>query len=818
MKVKEIIGDGSEWMPGKDYGVSAPVVSVLLPTFRRAKNGLFEKAVQSVLNQDFQKWELIIIDDASTDGTADLIAYFMEIDSRISCIRHRNNVGLPAISEYEGFMKAQGRYIAFIFDDNEWAKDYLSRTISFMVRNRAKAAYGHMHCYYGSGDNDYMDLGITSIERGLHSLYAANYIPNGAVIVDNEVFYDPHVGLYDPHVAMTRLCDWSLWKRLIRHYEFFETGIYAGTERGVSQKDSLGNTYKMSPWVTAERENEVSFGELTPSNFGEVDINQVSTLSTTLFREATSLFYQDFRNKSWYREEKDDSSQRESPRLRILVLATCYDATIPLSFGRIDTCSPNHIIKFGVGDVPANEVAQADVVILVRNAVALEKYKKLCKVLHIPCYFYTDDNFIVLSQDNRRDSDLKQLRLALDVPRTNQFAGILASTPKLGEYFIKEGLHSKAFILEPSIDEMNIHNASLEKHSEVKTLAYMGGTFRDRMFCSTVMPAVIALAQTQPLRIICPSRVNVDLYRDVKNLEMVSMDFTLSLDLALMRYEKYSPCILIHCGPEQKNDQYKNENALINAVQLGAVLVASNIPPYSNKMADKQIYVTAENSQQDWFEVLRDLLTDEQKRIEIYHDAKDYCLQRYHYRNAVQAMTDAFSDLRPAKSFEVIERLNGAVFDILHTKTMENVNVEPSLPTRSLTEVPLAFTGDIAGSRSWKIKCQAEVFSELGICFASYGTVKGTVRIGIWCEEGQLREAVLDMEDYVHDNWTYISFLPIENAAGQVYTVKMEFDYEKCSAYMGVFEDATKRTLLYRITNRLKHPITVTDLLFADCR
>lgn len=818
MKVKDIIGDGSEWMPGKDYGVSEPVVSILMPAFCRAKCGLFEKTVQSVLNQDFQKWELIIIDDASTDGTADLIEYFMKIDSRISCIRHRNNVGLPAISEYEGVTKAQGQYIAFIFDDNEWERDYLSRTISFMVRNRAKAAYGYMRSYYGTDEEEYLDLGISSSGKGINTLYATNHIPNGAVILDKEVLYDPHVGLYDPHVAMARVCDWGLWKRVVRYYEFFETGIYAGTEKGASRKDSLGNIYKMNPWVTAERENEVCFEQLTPPNFGEVEINQVSSLSTTLFREATSSFYQYFRGKSWYREEKMASPERESLRLRVLVLATSYDATIPLSFGRIATCSPNHIIKFGVGDIPVSEVAQADAVILVRNAVALEKYKKLCKALHIPCYFYIDDNFIVLSKENKRDAYLKQTRLALEAPRTNQFAGIFTSTVELSSYFLKEGLNAKVFTLEPSIGTESIPMISEKKSEEVKTLAYLGGIFRDRTFYNVVMPAVITLAQTQPLRIICPSRININLYCDIANLEFITIDYSLSLDLTLMRYKKYSPCILIHCGPEQKNNQYKTENALINAVQLGAVLVASNVPPYSNKMAEKQIYVTAENSQQDWFEVLQNLMTDEQKCIDTYHDAKDYCLQRYNYRNAVQVMTDAFSDLKPASSFEVIQRLNGVVFDILYTKTMDNVNVESSLPTRSLTEVPLAFTGDIAESRSWKIKCQAEVFSELGICFASYGTVKGTVRIGIWCEEGQLREAVLDMEDYVHDNWTYISFPPIEGAAGQVYTVKMKFDYEKCSAYMGVFEDATKRTLLYRITNRLKHPITVTDLLFADCR
>ena len=102
MKVKEILQDNSEWLKNRDYENQKPVVSVLLPTFKRAKDGYFEKAVQSVLNQMFNDLELIIIDDASTDGTKDLIEYFMKIDSRVHCIKHKQNIGLPAISEYEG--------------------------------------------------------------------------------------------------------------------------------------------------------------------------------------------------------------------------------------------------------------------------------------------------------------------------------------------------------------------------------------------------------------------------------------------------------------------------------------------------------------------------------------------------------------------------------------------------------------------------------------------------------------------------------------------------------------------------------------------
>ena len=78
-----------------------PEISVILPTFRRGDNGLFQKCVDSLLNQTFKNFELIIIDDASTDSTAEHIRSYMAKDPRVAVIRHQRNIGLPAVSEIE---------------------------------------------------------------------------------------------------------------------------------------------------------------------------------------------------------------------------------------------------------------------------------------------------------------------------------------------------------------------------------------------------------------------------------------------------------------------------------------------------------------------------------------------------------------------------------------------------------------------------------------------------------------------------------------------------------------------------------------------
>lgn len=820
MKVGEILDGCSEWSCAEGYEALRPMVSVLLPTFRRAKSGLFETAVQSVLDQDFQNWELIIIDDGSTDGTADLIAHFMRNDRRISCIRHRYNIGLPAISEYEGYEKVRGEYIAFIFDDNKWERDYLSKTMNYMVRKNAKAAYGRVRSYYGSEAEAFVELGASTNGLGIHMLPVTNFIANGGVILAKEVVET--VGFYDPHIALTRLCDWHYWKRIVRKYEFHETGILAGIETGVMQKDSLGNSYQMSSWMAAEREAMVCDWELIPVNFRNIEINCVNKNSTQLFSEWVCLTYSNFWEKKWYQLEETVTVERSRNfPLRILVLAASYDASMDLSFLHLNNTFPMFIFKFGSAQTPLNEVAQADAVVLVRSMIFLENYRKICEKLEIPCYLYIDDNFIELAKENKKDAALQLYRAALEKDYGYKYKGIIVSTVALKNYLIERGINRNVFCLEPYGGEICPSDTAQIADIEGITLAYMGGPHRDLIFVNDVMPAVARLSQDMRIQILTPSRINLSNYSEIKNLDIVQIPYTLSLDFALMQYSKFNPKILLHCGPKILNNQYKTRNALLNATRMGAVLVASDVLPYRNDEQTGISWLCAENTVQQWYEILDNLIRDKDKQRDVFDHALHYCQMKYSKENAVQVLQQIFCDIHPAGYAEITQRLNDAMLDTLYVKTMEQNPVTAggsSKPSRSLTEVPLSFTGGIPERKSYQIRCKTETFSELGLCFSAYGEAKGRARIKISCKEGQLREFVLDLEEYVHDNWTYFSFDPILNARNQIYKIVLEFEYDADSAFVGVFEDATKRSFLYRLTNKLGHPIPVTDLLFADCR
>jgi len=93
-----------------------PKVSVIIPTRNRAN--LLSRAIKSVLNQTFRNFELIIVDDESTDNTKKVVKNFQKKDSRIKYIFLKNHKGV-ARARNTGIKNSKGEYIAFLDDDEK---------------------------------------------------------------------------------------------------------------------------------------------------------------------------------------------------------------------------------------------------------------------------------------------------------------------------------------------------------------------------------------------------------------------------------------------------------------------------------------------------------------------------------------------------------------------------------------------------------------------------------------------------------------------------------------------------------------------------
>ena len=108
------------------------LVSVITPSYNSAS--FIEESISSVIQQTYNNWELIIVDDASTDHSRDIINRMAKQDKRILPIFLSSNSG-SAIARNTAINNSKGRYIAFLDADDIWRREKLEKQIAFMREN-----------------------------------------------------------------------------------------------------------------------------------------------------------------------------------------------------------------------------------------------------------------------------------------------------------------------------------------------------------------------------------------------------------------------------------------------------------------------------------------------------------------------------------------------------------------------------------------------------------------------------------------------------------------------------------------------------------
>jgi len=126
------------------------LVSVIMPSYNTAR--YIGQSIQSVIDQTYQNWELIIVDDCSTDNTDDVVSLYN--DDRIKYLKNKNNYG-AAISRNKALREAKGRWIAFLDSDDLWMPEKLEKQIRYMKINN----YSFSYTCYSEIDEQGHDLG-----------------------------------------------------------------------------------------------------------------------------------------------------------------------------------------------------------------------------------------------------------------------------------------------------------------------------------------------------------------------------------------------------------------------------------------------------------------------------------------------------------------------------------------------------------------------------------------------------------------------------------------------------------------------------------
>ncbi len=191
------------------------LISVIIPTFNRAS--YLPKAVESVISQTYKKWELIIVDDCSTDDSYFSVLPFMK-DKRISYYTLKRDSGSFGVSYARNFGigKSRGEFLAFLDSDDYWLPEKLEKQLDFMVKNCADIC---------QTEEFWLRKGKIVNPRKIHKKISGNIfekslllciVSPSAVMIKKSVFNE--VGCFDENMPACE--DYDLWLRASLRFEF----------------------------------------------------------------------------------------------------------------------------------------------------------------------------------------------------------------------------------------------------------------------------------------------------------------------------------------------------------------------------------------------------------------------------------------------------------------------------------------------------------------------------------------------------------------------------------------------------------------------
>ena len=193
-------------------------VSVIIPTYNRANT--LEDAIQSVLGQTFQDFELIIVDDGSTDNTEEVVSYYITVYSNKIKYIYKTNGGVSS-ARNEGIRNAKGNYIAFLDSDDYCDVNKLEITAKFII-DYPEAGLFYTDVWVVDENKNILWANDRFHYRGnvFTKLIERDFITTSTVVVKKQVF--EKVGrFFEGYSLKAGLEDWDMWLRIAKYYGFY---------------------------------------------------------------------------------------------------------------------------------------------------------------------------------------------------------------------------------------------------------------------------------------------------------------------------------------------------------------------------------------------------------------------------------------------------------------------------------------------------------------------------------------------------------------------------------------------------------------------
>lgn len=186
------------------------LVSIITPNYNSEK--FIAETISSVLKQTYEHWEMIIVDDASTDNSIKIINAYLEKDSRIQLHQLSKNVG-AGVARNKAIELSKGSFIAFLDSDDLWLPKKLEEQISFMNRNK----YNFTHTSYEEiNENGVKTNKIINCKKKINyaQMLYCNKIGCLTAVYNKDVLGK----VYMPNIRKRQ--DYALWLQLLKKEEF----------------------------------------------------------------------------------------------------------------------------------------------------------------------------------------------------------------------------------------------------------------------------------------------------------------------------------------------------------------------------------------------------------------------------------------------------------------------------------------------------------------------------------------------------------------------------------------------------------------------
>ena len=224
----------------------APLVSVVMPSYNYGR--FIAAALDSVFAQTYKNFEVIVVDDGSTDDSLDVLARYGD---RIQVLRQKNEG--PSAARNAGIRVARGRYVAFLDADDDWLPEKLSRQVALIESDPATGVVG---CWIRftdangviNGGREYLTQASDPIDFGaqLRGIAVRSFWVGGSgsgALVRRDVF--DNVGAFDPTLRAAE--DWDLWFRIGSSYAIRNVPVTLASicRHGISARNSEAAQWKV---------------------------------------------------------------------------------------------------------------------------------------------------------------------------------------------------------------------------------------------------------------------------------------------------------------------------------------------------------------------------------------------------------------------------------------------------------------------------------------------------------------------------------------------------------------------------------------------